>query len=100
MRPTLHHQSTMAGGERRELIFDLFHALNQPLTTLRCSLELTLHQPRTAKQYRDSLAGALRHTEQITWLTTDLRELLEADDASDDRKVLALEVCLRKAVVD
>ena len=26
--------------------------------------------------------------------------ILEADDASDDRKVLALEVCLREAVVD
>ena len=102
MRPTLtDNESTMAGsGERRELISDLFHALNQPLTTLRCSLELALHQPRSAKQYRDSLAVALKHAEQIAWLAIGIRELLEADDAGDDRQVLALEVCLQEAVVD
>ncbi len=94
-------QSTMAGdGERRELITDLFHALNQPLTTLRCSLELALQQPRTAKQYRDGLSVALKHAEQIAWLATGIRELLEADDADDDRQVLALEVCLQETVVD
>ena len=102
MRLTLtDKQSTMAGdGERRELISDLFHALNQPLTTLRCSLELALQQPRTAKQYRDGLSVALKHAEQIAWLATGIRELLEADDADDDRQVLALEVCLQEAVVD
>ncbi len=101
MRLTLtDKQSTMAGdGERRELISDLFHALNQPLTTLRCSLELALQQPRTAKQYRDGLSVALKHAEQIAWLATGIRELLEADDA-DDRQVLALEVCLQETVVD
>ncbi len=102
MRLTLtDKQSTMAGdGERRELISDLFHALNQPLTTLRCSLELALQQPRTAKQYRDGLIVALKHAEQIAWLATGIRELLEADDADDDHQVLALEVCLQETVVD
>jgi signal transduction histidine kinase len=94
------NDGTMAGCERQELISDLFHALNQPLTTLRCSLELALQQPRTARQYRDGLSAALAQAERIARLASGLRDLLEADDAGDDRQVLALEVCLQETVVD
>jgi two-component system heavy metal sensor histidine kinase CusS len=92
--------SPASEAERQQLLADLFHALNQPLTTLGCSLELALHQPRTAEQYRDSLQAALQQAEHITRLAGGIRELLEAADPGDDRRVLALDGCLRETVRD
>jgi two-component system, OmpR family, sensor kinase len=83
-----------------QLISELFHALNQPLTALRCSLELSLHRPRAAEQDRDTLRMALDHAEQIARLSTGIRELLQADDPGDNCEVLPLQGYLREAVAD
>ncbi len=69
------------GRDRQQRIADRFHALNQPLTTLCCSLELALSQPRTAEQYRDNLRDALTYAEQVAGLARGLREMLEAENA-------------------
>ncbi len=92
IRPSLTPRS-----DRKELISDLFHALNQPLTTLRCSLELTLHQPvRAAEQYREALNHALDHAEQVVRLVSGIRELVEVDESAADSEVLELNSYLQR----
>jgi len=86
--------------ERQQLIADLFHALNQPLTTLRCSLELTLIQPRTPEQNAETIKQALSQAEQASWVAAGLRELVASDDPGDEREVVELEVCLQQVVLD
>jgi signal transduction histidine kinase len=86
----------------RELLADLFHALNQPLAALRCSCELALLAPRTAEQYRDCLQTALQKTEQVSLLSKGIREFLEAgEEAAEEKKEKARslpQVSLREQV--
>lgn len=73
--------------QRMQLMDELFHALGQPLTSLRCQLEVALRNNRTAEQYRNCLAGALEQAERTAQLTVQLRQVSEALDlaASADR---------------
>lgn len=91
---------SLADCERKPLVAELFHALNQPLTTLRCALELALVQPRTAEQTNQALRQALGHAERVAWLACGLQELMASDDAGDDREVLELEVYVQQVVID
>ncbi len=102
-----HTKSGLAGNllaatecKRQSLLADLFHALNQPLTTLRCSLELALAQPRTPDEYRETLRLALAEAGQAAWLASGLRELIESDDPGEDREALEIEACLQQMVLD
>jgi hypothetical protein len=61
-----------------ELVSELFHALNQPLTTLQCSLELAMMKPTSIVSGRGQLEAALQEVEQITAMTGKLRETIEA----------------------
>src|ERR1022692_374707 len=101
MRPVLAKPGGVTGcSEDSQLVSDLFHALNQPITALRCSLELSLHRPRTAEQYRDTLQAAMQQAELIAGWAVGIRALLQADDAGYDLQVLALDSFLRDAVAD
>lgn len=100
IRAALARPPAFADGERRQLIADLFHALNQPLTTLRCSLELTLVQPRTPEENARALEQALTQAEQASWLAAGLRELVASDDPGDEREVVELEMHLQQVVLD
>src|SRR5512141_1873955 len=86
--------------ERQRLIADLFHALSQPITALRCSLELALHDNRAPDPSPENLQTALEHAERIARLTSGIRQLLEADDPGDERLAFPLEVSLREAVIE
>jgi len=86
--------------ESPRLLADLFHALSQPLTTLCCSLELTLQQTPTEKQYRESVTRALAQAEQVSWLATGIRELLDAAEAAPDLEVLQMQAAVQDAVSD
>ena len=86
--------------ESPRLVADLFHALSQPLTTLCCSLELTLQQTPTEKQYRESVTRALAQAEQVSWLATGIRELLDAAEAAPDLEVLQMQAAVQDAVSD
>ena len=101
MRPVLAKPGGGAGcTEDSQLVSDLFHALNQPITALRCSVELSLHRPRTAVQYRGTLQAAMQQAELIAGWAVGIRALLQADDAGDDLQVLPLDGFLRDAVAD
>lgn len=66
-----------ADGEDSQVLADLFHALSQPLTTLRCYLDLSLRRSPSSKQNRQELESALQAAESVIRLFADIRELLE-----------------------
>lgn len=74
---TVQHARHM-NDQRKQLLAEVFHALAQPLTTLRCSLELTARSPRTADEYRTRVGEALDQAERAARVTAQLRHLAEA----------------------
>lgn len=79
---------------------EIFHSLNQPLTSLRCSLELLLDQRRDVGQRQDFLQHALEETDRVVTLVSGLREFLEAGDGRRGAEVTELADCLKEAVED
>lgn len=63
----------------QKLLGELLHSLSQPLTSLRCSLELSLDE--TAEQQRYA-ASALQQTETAIAMVQLMREYLNADSTS------------------
>jgi signal transduction histidine kinase len=71
------------------ILADLMHSLCQPLTTLRCSLELSLDQEAQfpAKQptkafmerQREGISVALQQTDEVIRLIQLMRDYLDAD---------------------
>jgi signal transduction histidine kinase len=57
----------------------LLHALNQPLTGLQCSLELSLVGPRTSEQYIGAMRDGLELTGRMRVLVEAIRELADAE---------------------
>lgn len=62
----------------RSALNELLHALNQPLTGLQCSLEVTLAAPRTNEHYQKTLRDGLALTERMRLLVEALREVAES----------------------
>jgi signal transduction histidine kinase len=88
-----------AANDKQQLVSELFHALSQPITALRCSLELALHMP-TVVPSKESLHLALTHAERIAQLAGSIRELVQADDPGDEKTAIVLEDYLREAISD
>lgn len=65
---------------RQQFVSEVFHAISQPLTALRCSLESALLQQLDLRQCRAAIAEALGHAEQVTSCAQFLRELADGDD--------------------
>lgn len=84
--------------EQESLLPELLHALNQPLTSLRCSLELTLLQPRDSEEYRKRLRESLRLTEDIVVLSSGIRELLDVEQPGHHSGCVAFEQVLASSV--
>jgi hypothetical protein len=80
------HPASLWRPNRQELFSRLFHDLNQPLTSLSCSLELALLAPHNAEQTQEVLQEALTRIEQISHLTGCLHQLIEAGDPQDQSK--------------
>jgi hypothetical protein len=98
--PSVEKAGPGPGEEQQQLVADLFHALNQPLTALRCSLELALAKPLTAEQYRATLSRGVKDAAQVAWFSAGIRELLGASDPGDRRQNLALDRYLEDVVSD
>jgi hypothetical protein len=68
-----------------DVLGDLFHSLSQPLTSLRCSLELSLDPPRdltiekAVAQQQENVAVALQQIEKVVGMIQLMREYLDAD---------------------
>jgi len=67
-------------GERERFVSELFHALSQPLTGLRCLLEVALRQPALSlPESRCALEQALDATERLYQSVLFIRQLAEAE---------------------
>ncbi len=86
--------------ELRHLVSDLFHELTQPLTIMRCSLELALLQTPSPEQYGEIVSRVLSQAEQASWLVTAIRELFDATQTGEDGQVLELRSAVEDAVGD
>jgi signal transduction histidine kinase len=84
--------------DEKQFVADLFHALNQPLSALRCMLDLAIHSPRTPADYQEYFKVGLEKVELANLLTQSMREFLEAKDASDAARPIAFQECLREVV--
>ena len=97
---TVGNLPALPDSEPRQLVSDLFHALSQPLTSLCCSLELTMQQSPTPEQYRESVSRVLVQAEHVSWLASGIRELFDASEAGEDCEALPLQTAVQSAVSD
>jgi hypothetical protein len=75
----------------------LLHALNQPLTGLQCSLELSLVGPRTPEQYIGAMREGLELTARMRVLVEAIRELADAEqEGADETEVVSLHALLQQ----
>jgi two-component system, OmpR family, sensor histidine kinase VanS len=81
--------------EQESLLPELLHALNQPLTSLRCSLEVTLLQPRDSDEYRRRLRESLKLTEDIAVLASGIRELIDVEQPIAQPRAVSLDKVLQ-----
>lgn len=80
----------------QEMIGALLHSLSQPLTTLCCSLELSME--KTAGQQHEAVATALEQAERVIGLVKLLREYLDAELTQPAAKPILLMPILRGVV--
>ena len=78
------------------MLGELLHSLSQPLTGLRCSLELSLEE--AAEQQQESISAALQQTEKVIGMVQLMREYLDAEQPGPEAVSVALAPALRSVV--
>jgi signal transduction histidine kinase len=87
--------------EGRSPMAYLLHALNQPLTGLQCSLELSLVGPRTPEQYIGAMRDGLELTARMRVLVEAIRELADAEQPGvDESEVVSLHALLEQTTTE
>jgi len=83
-----------------DVLGDLLHSLSQPLTGLRCALELSLDlSPEEAAEHQqESVAVALTQTEKVIGMVQLMREYLDAEQPSEGAFSSALQSVLRNVI--
>jgi signal transduction histidine kinase len=79
-----------------DVLGELLHSLSQPLTGLRCSLELSLEE--VAEQQHESVAIALQQTEKVIGMIQLMREYLDAEQPGPAAFPVALAPALRNVI--
>ncbi|MBI1741296.1 MAG: HAMP domain-containing histidine kinase [Candidatus Koribacter versatilis] len=80
----------------QEVLGELLHSLSQPLTSLRCSLELSIEE--VAGQQQEAVSVALEQAERVIGLVKLMREYLDAELALPPPQSVALAPVLRAVV--
>lgn len=89
---------------RPDVLGELLHSLSQPLTSLRCSLELSLDFPRAlpieeaVEQQQESVGVALQQIEKVIGMIQLMREYLEAEQPGPQARASALAPALRSVI--
>jgi hypothetical protein len=82
---------------RVQFVSDVFHAISQPLTALRCSLELALMEPPSVDRYGAALRESLTHAERVSCCAEFLRAMAQADELGNpcamDLRAAVLSAC-------
>ncbi len=61
-----------------QVVSDLYHAVAQPLTALRCALDLALRQPLDASGYRKAIRTAIAAHERAVQAIAETRQIAAA----------------------
>jgi len=69
-----------------QVIRDIFHSLNQPLTTLHCCIELCISDVNLAAKHRNDLRIALRQIDAICDLTAQLERVVNRARGADGKR--------------
>jgi signal transduction histidine kinase len=77
----------------QEVLGELLHSLSQPLTSLRCSLELSFDE--VAEQQQATVSAALQQTEKVIGMIQLMREYLDAEEPGSEAHPVALAPALR-----
>ena len=82
-----------------DVLGELLHSLSQPLTSLRCLLELSLElsPEEVAEQQQESVA-ALQQTEKVIGMIQLMREYLDAEQPGSEAFSCSLGPALRSAI--
>src|SRR5208337_4382067 len=89
-----------------DVLGELLHSLSQPLTGLRCSLELSLDLPlklspeEVAEQQQENVAAALQQTERVIGMIQLMREYLDAEQPGPEAFSSALAPVMRSVIED
>ncbi len=78
------------------VLSELLHSLSQPLTSLRCSLELSVEE--IAGQQQDAVSAALEQTDRVIGVVKLMREYLDTESATLPRTPVPLGPVLRNVV--
>jgi signal transduction histidine kinase len=76
-----------------DVLGELLHSLSQPLTSLRCSLELSIDED--AEKQQKSVSVALQQTDNVIGMIQLMREYLHAAEAASEIRATALAPALR-----
>ena len=79
-----------------DVLGELLHSLSQPLTSLRCSLELSIDE--VAEQQQESVSVALQQTEKVIGMIQLMREYLDAEQPGPETCRVALAPVLRNVI--
>jgi signal transduction histidine kinase len=79
-----------------DVLSELLHSLSQPLTSLRCSLELSIEE--VAGKQRQSVAIALQQTENVIGMIQLMREYVDAEQPTLTIRSSALAPGVRSVV--
>jgi len=82
----------------QEVLGELLHSLSQPLTSLRCSLELSIDE--VAEQQQATVSVALQQTEKVIGMIQLMREYLDAEQPGSEAHPVALAPAVRAVVED
>jgi signal transduction histidine kinase len=74
----------------QQLLGELLHSLSQPLTSLRCSLELSMDELADSPQ--QSVSAALQQTERVIGMIQLMREFLDIQEQTGGKQVALMPV--------
>ena len=80
----------------QEVFGKLLHSMSQPLTTLRCSLELSVEE--VAGWQQDTVCAALEQTDRVIGVVKLMREYLDSESITTPQTPVPLGPVLRSVV--
>jgi len=81
-----------------DVLGELLHSLSQPLTSLRCSLELSLANDEKTDPRQETVSIALQQTERVIGMVQLMREYVEAEQPGPDANPSAMAPVARSVI--
>ena len=82
--------------QNQEVLGELLHSLSQPLTSLRCSLELSIDE--ASQQQQATVSVALQQTEKVIGMIQLMRDYLDAEQPGSEACPVALAPAVRAVI--